>query len=424
MLIDKANWLIHSIIQHNRHHKEFKKFQSVPLHSVILKNMMGCKDYLTVINILVDLKYIKVNPDYTSMAFINYCNSKRKAEGKEPYTNVKPESKKYSITEKAFNGGICQVGVLTARMRIKIRKYKVEKFNKYYKDEQVHRKIINSIMQVDFYPQHPKALEALQSAGASDNHDKQRFFEDTYNDLQELKNLKVLDDYSHCDFMYYTQSTNVDRVFHYFSTIPKAYRESLTLKGGAKLAEIDLKNSQPLIISLNYLVAKQVNLDSTDYMLLQDVLEGNLYNRLKEQALKDNDVELAELYSNNYPKFKARALGDGLYFNYVPLHKIKPMEKYLMQLYPNFMKYVRDKKFKDGYKVISHEAQKIESSIFITGLFSQLEPGDFAIPVHDSIIVEADKIEYYLNKLIQIFQEKFPFLGEHHVKDLLRITQY
>lgn len=422
VLIDKANWFIQSIINHQKHHKEFEKFQPVPLNSVILKNMLGCKDYQTIINILVDLEYIKVNHNYTSTAFINYCNSQRKAEGKQPLTNVKPESKKYGITKKAFNEGITPVGVLTSNMRIKIRKYKVEKFNKYYKDEQVHRKIINSLMQLDFNPQNPNALEALHAEGMSNN--KKRFYEDIYNDLQELKNLKELDDYARCDFMYYTQSTNVDRVFHYFSNIPKAYRKSLTLKGGAQLAEIDLRNSQPLIIAMNYIMTKEIKFDTSDHMLFEDVVLGNLYSRLKDEALKNNDKELYELYSIDYNKFKAKVLGDGLYFNYVPLHKIRPMEKYLIDLYPSFMKQVRGLKLKNGYKSISHEAQKIESSIFITRLFSQLEPGDIAIPVHDSIIVEEDKVDYYVEKLIKIIKEKFSILDEYYIKKLLRVTYY
>ncbi|WP_026837008.1 hypothetical protein [Gillisia sp. JM1] len=419
ILIDKFNWVIHSIVQSNRH-KANTLFQSqpVPLHREILKSMLGKAEYIKITRELVELGYITIDHNYTSTAFLKLYNNNRIAEGKKALPHLKPSSKKYALSDKALNEGIVKVGVLTSRMRIKIRKYKTEKIKKYSNDK-IHSKILNSITKVEFNPNHTKAIETINKyVGVTD---KDKYYNEVYHELQELKQINSVNQLAESDFFYYTQSENVGRVFHYLSTIPKPFRESLQLKSGGKLSEIDLKNSQPLIIALNYL--KDTN--QTNTKLLNDVLSGNFYNAVAQQALKNNDVDTFNQFSENYSKFKANVLGKGLYFNYIPNpNDVKPMERYLMELYPNFMKYIRNKKRVKGYKIISIEAQLIESSIFIDGLYSQLNKTDVAIPVHDSIIVPTENEGYFLDKLIYIFKQTFPYISNGHIKELFRITQY
>ncbi len=100
------------------------------------------------------------------------------------------------------------------------------------------------------------------------------------------------------------------------------------------------------------------------------------------------------------------------------------MERYLMELYPNFMRYIRNKKRTNGYKIISIEAQLVESSIFINGLYNRLKINDIAIPVHDSIVIPTENEQYFLGKLIESFKAVFPYLPENNIKALFRITEY
>ena len=130
------------------------------------------------------------------------------------------------------------------------------------------------------------------------------------------------------------------------------------------------------------------------------------------------------LYTDDYSKFKAVVLGQGLYFNYMPLEVIKNAEKYLLELYPEFMRSVREKKRVNGYKTVSVEAQQIEANIFIESLYRGLEPGQFAVPVHDSIMIKQNEVEYFLIKLIDIFRVRFPLLSRQQVRDLFRVKNY
>ena len=100
-----------------------------------------------------------------------------------------------------------------------------------------------------------------------------------------------------------------------------------------------------------------------DRQIIWDVIKGVFYKRVAEQALKDGDVDFYNLFTDDYSEFKSKVLGEGLYFLSIPLASIKPSEKYLMELYPTFMSWLRKKKYMYNYKSISIDAQKFESDI-------------------------------------------------------------
>lgn len=419
VLIDKVNWLIHSIIEGNKQHWNLFNYKEVPLNRGILKNMMGKTEYLTIIRMLERMNIIDINHKYTSTTFINQYNADRKRNNRSEL-QLKPESKKYALSDYALTLGVKKVGILSPRMQKKISQYKQEKIKQYSKQE-THSKILHSITKLQFIPNHPKALKALEMAKNEGGH-KADHYNEVYNEMQEFNQCDNLADYAKHSAFYYTQSERVNRVFHYYSTIPKPFRESLQLKDGNPLSEIDLRNSQPLIIGLNYINSID-ELSPSDTRLFKDLVGGNFYQALANQARHNDDQELYNLYTDNYSKFKAKVLGEGLYFNYIPdLHKIKPMERYMMQLYPNFINYIRTKKRKLGYKIISIEAQQIESDIFIDKLYNKLNNSATAIPVHDSIIIPSSDKDFYLNILIDIFKDKFPYFEKDHIRPLFRIT--
>jgi hypothetical protein len=399
ILLDKVNFILNAIWLGNMHHWELSQFKPVPLHNKILRNMLGRYEAENIIKLLQEMDVIQVNHSYI----------------------IGKESKKYGLTDNAKTFKYIQVGILSGRMEKKILNYKNDLLNYYLKDKIIHSKIIHNLTKLSFNPATPKALTALNQNEKGT--DKDKYYKSTYQALQEMNGYTSINQYIKCSNFYYTQSKKVNRVFHYFSTIPKPYRESLTLKDGTLLAEIDLKNSQPLIIGLNYLNGKAMH-TTTDKMLLGDILEGNFYNRIAKHALNKGDLEMHNLYTSNYGKFKATVLGQGMYFNYVPLEAVKNAETYLMGVYPDFMKYLREKKRVNGYKSISIEAQQIEAGIFINDLFTRLDNNHFAVPVHDSIIVKSNDVNQFLIKLIDIFRSKFPLLSRQQVQNLFRITYY
>lgn len=412
VLIDKTSFVIHSIVRGRLHHNEYTDYQPVPLHSRILKDNLG-KEYPRIIAMLEELGYIQKDDKYLPKTFIGKGD------------NRKPSSMKYGLTPKAIKAGVRKVGVLSKRMENKINKHRVNSLNNYHKND-MHKQIIDSLTQVQFDPQHPTVLKVLEDIKGTTK-DKEDFYNQTYTELQEVNMFTTLNQFAESDYFFYTQSPNVNRVYHYFTTIPTEYREALTLKDGSPMTEIDLKNAQPLIIGLNYLKGK-ANLTVSDEQLKEDLINGNLYKQVANQAQKNNDP-LYTLYTIDYGEFKKMVLGEGLYFHYLhDLKKIKPMELYLMQLYPSFMQYIREKKlkacqeigYKDGFKIISHEAQQIEARIFIERIYNTELPVP-AIPIHDSLLVPTNYTDYYHAKLIESFKKEFPYLTDNQYNNLFRI---
>jgi len=450
ILIDRCNFVINSIVEGNRHNWELKDFQEVPINGEILQSQLSCK-YLLITKLLEKLDFIKINHSYISQKTANANNKKRINSGLLP--TFKAESKKYSLTNKSKDLGIIKVGVLSERTEERLLKYKTKLLLTYLKDKQIHSKIFYNLTELHFDYNNAHA-SYKQHTTNNNNIDQAQHYYKTYNALKSINDYTTTGQYIESSEFYYTQSKLVNRVFHYYSNIPKDYRKCLKHSGGNMLAEIDLKNSQPLIIALNYIsgVYEQHNiklkkvkeiykdidkkkvrgiccsesiLNSSTKQLLNNVLTGTFYKTIAEHGLKEGNTDFYNLFINDYSKFKGVVLGEGLYFNLIPLHKIKDAERYLLELYPDFMKWIRATKSKNGYKSISIQAQLTESSLFINDLFLGLEHGKhFAVPVHDSILVKSNEVDYFKSKLFAIFGNRFPMLTAEQIKKLFTITYY
>ncbi len=450
VLIDRCNFVIHSIVEGNRHNWNVNDYTEVPLHRNILKAQLGSNEYVTVLKLLQDLDYININNSYLSQYSANKKNKERISNGLMP--TIKAESKKYYLTDKAKGYGIKKVGVLSERTEKRILNYKKKLLSTYLKDTQVHGKIFYNLTNLHF--DYNNAYKAFKAHTTDNNNiDQAQYYFKTYNALKTINHYTKTSQYIESTDFYYTQSKLVNRVFHYYGNIPKSYRTNLKHKDGNTLAEIDLKNSQPLIITLNYInklfsthnINKGIDInkdnrynkrdigicvlksfiDTNTLNLLNNVLSGTFYKTIAEHGLKEGNESFYNLYKNDYSEFKRNILGQGLYFNLLPADSVKDAERYLMELYPEFMEWIRDTKHKNGYKSISIKAQITESCLFINDLFLGLEHGkDFAVPVHDSILVKSNEVDYFLNKLFAIFENRFPMLTPEEVKNLFTITYY
>jgi hypothetical protein len=464
VLIDRCNFVVNAIVQGNRHNWSVKDFELVPLHRDVLRSQLDSRESYNIINLLKDLEYITVNNSYISQAAAAAINTKRVAAGLSP--SVVAESKKYGLTDKSKGSGIIKVGVLSEKSIKRLKRYKSKMLLFYLKDKEIHSKIFNNITDLQFNSEGAKDIHKEYTSN-NPNKNQSEFYDNSYKTLKEINSYVTDNDYINCSEFYYTQSKKVNRVYHYYSNIPSSYRKHLLHDDGSQLAEIDLKNSQPFIIVMNYIEGlknKEINqfksfarpqestygvktdldrinkkrerkeigsicgvkslINRNTSNLLNEVLSGSLYKTIAEYALSIGDDEFYNLYINQYGKFKAKILGEGLYFNYLPLAKIKPAERYLIDLFPEFMKWVRESKRTNGYKSISIQAQQIESSFFIDGLFASLKENDFAVPIHDSIIVKAQEVEYFKNKLIAIFEDRYTMLTRDQVSNLFKIENY
>ena len=164
---------------------------------------------------------------------------------------------------------------------------------------------------------------------------------------------------------------------------------------------------------------------TTERQRLQRMLfNGTFYKEIAEYC-KLVAPEYYHLFQDDYPEFKRIVLGMGLYNKRVPLDKAHLMERILSDMFPSFMDYIRTTKRKKGYRAVSIDAQKLESALFIYGLFPLLVHDDFAIPRHDSVIVKDSDVERIYQMLKELFMEQHPHLNltPEQVNNLFRLTK-
>lgn len=193
-------------------------------------------------------------------------------------------------------------------------------------------------------------------------------------------------------------------------------------EGTRGICVAEIRNDDVLENFINQLENLCDNKDASQ--IIWDVLDGVFYKRVAEQALKDGDTDFYNLFTDDYSEFKSKVLGQGLYFILIPVEEVKPSEKYLMELYPTFMSWLRERKYKTDYKTISIEAQRLESDIFIRQLYTDLDEDKFAIPIHDSIICKVEDVEFFRNRLIKIVQDTFSDFPPSLFEDIFKVKEY
>jgi len=169
-----------------------------------------------------------------------------------------------------------------------------------------------------------------------------------------------------------TRDTFGRRVHH--PVIP-IYKEDLKNKG---LAIIDAKCSQPKLL-LN--IMKEKKIIDKNY---EEAFETDFYTYLVQKLNLVDRKEAKDLF---------------MYFlnssGYVPNYKIH----ILFPITSKFIKSLKNKNYKDA----SSYLQRIESKIWIDDLLENI-PSDFAIPVHDSLIVKNNEA----NNILKYCKNKYP----------------
>lgn len=153
------------------------------------------------------------------------------------------------------------------------------------------------------------------------------------------------------------------------------YKEELCNKG---LCIIDAKASQPKLLLQEL---KKNNIDDLNY---EKAFENDFYNYLMENLKLDTRKEAKEL-------FMYFLNGNG----YTPNNDI-------YSLFPEASFFLKNLK-KGNYKNSAHYFQKIESEIWINDLLNNI-PADFALPIHDCLIIKYEEAELVL----EYCKEKYP----------------
>lgn len=164
------------------------------------------------------------------------------------------------------------------------------------------------------------------------------------------------------------------------------YKNELKNRG---LCLIDAKASQPKLLLLEL---RKNKIEDLNY---EEAFENDFYNYLVDKLKLKSREEAKEI-------FMYFLNGNG----YVPNSEI-------YYLFPKASFFLKSLK-KDNYKNSSHNFQKIESKIWIDDLLNNI-PVDFALPIHDCLIVKEEEA----GLVLEYCREKYPEIDFviSHLKD-------
>ena len=235
--------------------------------------------------------------------------------------------------------------------------------------------------------------------------------------LNEVKKFSVekqniykisIDKFINKEFFLYND--NYGRIHTNITTLKSIFRRFL-LYNGTKLACIDIKNSQPLLLFLSFqekvqrirhdtILSKPKNiiytkrctfLDMTDDLrkYKETVEGGTLYEVMTEIVPGLDDRNDAKKYL-----FKEVFFGR----NVCP---------YFRQAFPKISNYLINLKSKD-YRRVSWVMQRLESKIIINyacGILLQRNPEMYLATIHDSILTTPDHVEEVKGVLLDVFSD-------------------
>lgn len=372
LLIDKVNLFVSTIIyQHRR--KGYNVSEGVPLHSEVLKQLIGVDYYISISKLLIELDIIYKDNKYisTTICVRNFLDRK-------------PESKKYSITQKGLELGIYDIGVLTKNIKRKIQGFRDREYKKYLRHP-LHKKILFGMS--DICPDLEACEKVVDEVRQEGNLDRILTYEAALETLKRFCGIKTLTQLLRDPAFFYRVSKS-GRVYHTISNLPSKLRQHLTTHSGEPLTELDMYSAQPFLLSCEF-IKHAIN-------------EG-------DEDVKEESRKLWRIFANpNLNKFNgfyyefANASGFSTDFNDDSVYKsvkqgfMKAMYKHnsqeteyskaLEKTLPYFYNYIQDIK-KYDYKNGAFIGQSAEADIFIDNYFSSLNSSATSIPVHDSVLV-------------------------------------
>jgi hypothetical protein len=449
LLIDKCNVFVHSIILKNLWNLKRGAIKPVRLSKQTLSDQLGNGIYIsTVKRILNELNVIHSDGFYNTQRL---------------NPNKPPSSKSYVITDEWLSKGIAKVGVLDKRTIKKYRIWKTKQFNQLL-TQRVHKRIMRNLSEL--YMDEEVAISAFNNLipfdeDISTNDPKLRIlhYASSFDTLCRLNTYESDKTMLKDDSFFYDKS-KTNRIYHTYANVPSVYRESLRHKDGSSLIELDLKNSQPTMLLLYYITnntkrptyieqrikqAKERD-NNRRYIsgsfrpcndrfmeeypsLVKSILNGDLYEAVAEYALQKGDYESYNEYKTNRSDFKTDVLAKGLFNVLLDENKMHKIESYLLEMFPQFMNWIRAEKVIDGYESVAQLAQRLEASIFIDGIFdldTGYEQFGFAVPIHDSLIVKEDEEAYWRTVLYSAFLAVFPLphILDKRLDEMIKTKKY
>lgn len=174
-------------------------------------------------------------------------------------------------------------------------------------------------------------------------------------------------------------------------------RQFIRVKG-VTLCQVDLKNSQPML--LNLVIHKMINQNKQD-----QVKEYKLFKEKTEQGeFYEFLMKKFNIVSENRAEFKKLFFGR-VFFD-VNRTELKKEEKMFQELFPTIFGLIRELKVED-YTQLAIRLQRAESGIIINECIRKIaieRPKMFVSTIHDSIVCTCDNLKYVKEVMQDIFE--------------------
>jgi hypothetical protein len=199
-----------------------------------------------------------------------------------------------------------------------------------------------------------------------------------------------------------------NRHFSTYTNLKKQLRQFITLDG-EQLWNVDVKNSQPLLLVHYYNLCQDVLVGSMDDLYVENVLSGEIYKFLVDNEYQDEVTE----YGFDITRRKVKEQLLQYYFspNNVVEHADYKLEPIFKKYFPNTDKFVTDVKsvhnsYKLGSSDLSIKLQGFEAEIMLEHVAPILLKNSIKfIPIHDSFLVKECHTEFVKNTIIDEFQK-------------------
>lgn len=191
------------------------------------------------------------------------------------------------------------------------------------------------------------------------------------------------------------------RVHNNFVNFPRLLRHFLHLETGEQLVNLDVRNSQPLMLCVllkEHYQGKNLPLDVQAYIL--QCQEGRFYEAFSEAA----GIPIADR-----KQFKQKLFAEVFFGRNESSDKSQAFQA-LKTTYPNVAAYIADVK-KQDYKSLAVALQRVESKIIIDGVIGGLaadyHPEDFfALTIHDSITTTLSNKQEVMMRMEKAFAKE------------------
>lgn len=395
LFIDKCNWLITSVYRSNFANEQDASYFQNP-HSDQLKKVLGGRYYKQIINSLSGIGLITINEKYSLKRF----------------------SKSFAITDKSIKLGIEKVEIKTKRFNSTLNNQIRSEFDSISNDDLIMKVLVNTAklyLVKDFGNYMAKILPSVKAPKPIDHIELLDIWLDQVNTFKvdryssyfgsfiELNNHSDPYEIFKLPVFFKPKIADSGRVYHIGAAVPKHIRECFITKSGAPIYEVDMSSAQPSILFLEWMrfVKSKGKINKTsqnEFKLCKELfLSGSIYSYVKENSGYYSKYSSTE----EYPKLKKEIL-TSLNGN----NDKAPFVRALVDLFPEFMGWIKEIKDAKGYQAISHIGQKAEANIFVK-VFQQLLENIFSLIIHDCILTTENNTELVRQLLVDRLKELY-----------------